>query len=397
MTIPYLDLKKVTASFGGEIEEAVSRAVSSGWYLHGENTEKFEEEYARYIGTDHAVGCANGLDALWLIFRACIELGKMRPGDEVIVPANTYIASLLAISENGLVPVLVEPDPRTYNLDDSKIEEALTSKTRAILLVHLYGQNAYTEEIGRICRERNLLLIEDNAQAHGCLWRGSSVSDKDRAVRRTGSLGYAAGHSFYPGKNLGALGDAGAVTTSDPELAEIVRAIGNYGSREKYIFNHLGRNSRIDEVQAAVLRLKLKRLDADNARRREIAGRYASEITNPAFILPEIAGDPDSHVFHIYPVLCDGRDSAQKFFAENGIQTLIHYPVPPHLQECYRGKSILRGPSALPVTERIHATELSLPLSPVLTDGEVSKIISVANAWDSVNLRDVQNGKNLLK
>ena len=381
MTIPYLDLKKVTDSFGGEIEQAVNRAVTSGWYLHGASTDRFEEEFARYIGTGAAVGCANGLDALWLIFRAYIELGRLHPGDEVIVPANTYIASLLSISENGLVPVLVEPDPVTYNLDGSKIEEALGPKTRAVLLVHLYGQNGYTEEIGRICRERGLLLVEDNAQAHGCVWRGSSVTDPEFAVRRTGSLGHAAGHSFYPGKNLGALGDAGAVTTSDAELAGTVRALGNYGSKEKYVFSHLGRNSRIDEIQAAVLSVKLRRLDADNARRREIAARYAIGITNPAFALPVTAGDPDSHVFHIYPVLCEDRDAARKYFDGKGIQTLIHYPVPPHLQKCYAGKNILRLPASLAITEKIHRSELSLPLSPVLTDSEVAEIIEAANAW----------------
>lgn len=262
--IKFLDLEKVTASHGDEINQAVSRVVNSGWYLQGKENETFEKNYADYIGTRHAVGCANGLDALIWIFRAYIEMGIMAPGDEVIVPANTYIASILAISENGLTPVLVEPDINTYQIDPDRIQTAITPRTRAILIVHLYGQCAYTEQIGQICSQHNLKLIEDNAQAHGCLFNG----------RRTGSLGHAAGHSFYPGKNLGALGDGGAITTDDEQLANTVRALANYGSTRKYVFRYIGRNSRLDEIQAAVLDVKLRHLDTDNARRKQIARTY---------------------------------------------------------------------------------------------------------------------------
>ena len=295
--IKFLDLEKVTASHGDEIREAVSRAVNSGWYLQGKENEKFEKDYADYIGTSYAVGCANGLDALIWILRAYVEMGVMKPGDEVIVPANTYIATILAITENGLVPVLVEPDIATYQIDPARIEAAITPRTRAIMIVHLYGQCAYTDEIGRICKEHGLKLIEDNAQAHGCLFNG----------RRTGSLGDAAGHSFYPGKNLGALGDGGAVTTDDEELARTVRALANYGSTRKYVFKYVGRNSRLDEIQAAVLGVKLRHLDADNARRKQIARMYVDGIINPAIILPRIP-DPDSHVFHIFPIRTERRD-----------------------------------------------------------------------------------------
>ena len=253
--IKFLDLQKVTEKYAEEIHEAVNRVIDSGWYLQGKENEKFETDYSAYIGTRYTVGCANGLDALIWIFRAYVEMGIMKAGDEVIVPANTYIASILAISENGLKPILVEPSIETYQIDDSKIEEFITERTKAILIVHLYGQCAYTEKIGELCKKYNLKLIEDNAQAHGCLFKG----------KRTGSLGDAAGHSFYPGKNLGALGDAGAVTTNDKELAEIVRSVANYGSTRKYVFKYIGRNSRLDEIQAAVLDVKLKHLDEDIA------------------------------------------------------------------------------------------------------------------------------------
>ena len=370
MKIPYLDLKKVTASFGGEIELAVARAVASGWYILGGEAEAFEREFAAYIGTEHCVGTGNGLDALTLIFRAYMELGRLRPGDEVIVPANTFIASVLAVSECGLVPVLVEPDPETLNLDPERIEVAITERTRAVLLVHLYGRNAYTEKIGDICRRHGLLLVEDNAQAHGCLYDG----------RKTGSLGDAAGHSFYPGKNLGALGDAGAVTTDDAELAAMVRRLANYGSERKYVFCSIGRNSRLDEIQAAALRVKLPRLDADNERRKEIGERYIREISNPQIELPRVE-DRDSHVFHIFPVLSERRDELQAYLAERGIRTLIHYPIPPHRQECYEKSGGLRYEGSLPITDRIHRSELSLPLSPILTDAEATHIIDAVNAF----------------
>ncbi|MCM1109701.1 MAG: DegT/DnrJ/EryC1/StrS family aminotransferase [Clostridium sp.] len=366
--IKFLDLQKVTASHAREIDRAVARVTTSGWYLQGEENERFEKNYARYIGCSEAVGCGNGLDALIWIFRAYIEMGVMSPGDEVIVPANTFIASILAISENGLVPVLVEPDPLTFQIDPSRIEEAVTPRTRALLIVHLYGQCAYTGQISDICRRHGLRLVEDNAQAHGCLFEGR---------RRTGSLGDAAGHSFYPGKNLGALGDAGAVTTDDPDLARTVRSLANYGSTRKYVFRYRGRNSRLDEIQAAVLDAKLKFLDADNDRRKDVARMYIDGIVNPAITLPRVP-DRDANVFHIFPVMTLRRDQFQKYLSDNGIQTIIHYPVPPHRQECYRELSSL----SLPITERIAAQELSLPISPVIDDNEVREVIRLVNAWE---------------
>lgn len=365
--IKFLDLEKVTASHGDEINEAVTRVVNSGWYLQGKENEKFEKDFADYIGTDYCVGCANGLDALIWIFRAYVEMGVMKPGEEVIVPANTYIASILAISENGLVPVLVEPDINTYQIDPEKIEAAITPRTKAILIVHLYGQCAYTEKIGELCKKYNLKLVEDNAQAHGCKFNG----------RRTGSIGDAAGHSFYPGKNLGALGDAGAVTTNDEELAKVIRAVANYGSAKKYVFKYTGRNSRLDEIQAAVLDVKLRHLDDDNERRKQIAEMYINGITNPAVITPKVA-DRDAHVFHIFPIRTEKRDELQNYLTEHGVQTNIHYPIAPHKQECYKDWNSW----SFPITEKIHAEELSLPISPVLTDEEVNEVIRLINEWN---------------
>lgn len=360
MRIPFLSLKEITDAYSDEIHEAVSQVIDSGWYLQGQAVERFEKHYAEYIGTRHCVGVANGLDALTLILRAYKELGVMRDGDEVIVPANTYIASILAISENGLAPVLVEPNIRTYEIDDSKIEEAITERTKALMIVHLYGRCAYTERIGSICKKHGLKLIEDNAQAHGCMF----------GEHRTGSLGDAAGHSFYPGKNLGALGDGGAVTTNDGELAGMVRAIANYGSNRKYVFAYKGRNSRLDEVQAAVLDVKLAHLDDDNKRRAAIAEQYIDGIRNREIILPNksVGGN---NVYHIFPVRCKKRDQLQEYLEENRVQTMIHYPIPPHKQEAYRewnGRSY-------PVSEEIHATELSLPMSPTMTDEQVRYVI----------------------
>lgn len=362
--IPYLDLKKVTSLHGDEIQKAVADVVSSGWYLQGKVNERFERNYADYIGTRFCVGCANGLDSLILIFRAYIELGVLKPGDEVIVPANTYIASILAISENGLVPVLVEPSEKNYQIDPERIEEAITDKTKAILIVHLYGCCAYTDKVGDICKKYKLKLIEDNAQAHGCKFRG----------RRTGSLGDAAGHSFYPGKNLGALGDAGAVTTDDKDLATAIRSLANYGSQRKYVFKYRGRNSRLDEIQAAVLDVKLKYLDEDNERRKEIARRYIEGIRNPHIKLPEV-DDWDSNVFHIFPVMTERRDELQKYLADNGIQTLIHYPIPPHKQECYKDWNH----RSYPITERLAARELSLPIYPSLSSSDLTSILDLLN------------------
>lgn len=364
--IKFLDLRKVTALHGAEIDEAVRRTVASGWYLQGEELAAFEREFAAYIGTPHAVGCANGLDALILIFRALIETGRLRRGDGVLVPANTYIASILAITECGLRPVLVEPDPATMQIDSRRAAEAVTPDVKAMLLVHLYGRCAYSPAIEEIVCRHNLILVEDNAQAHGCVAHDG---------RRTGSLGTAAAHSFYPGKNLGALGDAGAVTTADASLAETVRALGNYGSQRKYIFRYKGRNSRLDEIQAAVLRVKLRHLDADNDRRRRVAGIYLHEIHNPLVTLPAQEASPEANVFHIFPVVCDSRDALQAHLAESGVQTLIHYPVPPHRQECYSEWAGL----SLPVSERLAATELSLPMSPVMTDDEVLAVARAIN------------------
>lgn len=365
--IKFLDLQKITQKYSDEIHEAVSRVINSGWYLQGKESEKFEMNYAQYIGTKYTIGCANGLDALIWILRAYIEMGVMQLGDEVIVPANTYIASILAITENGLKPVLIEPSIETYQIDDTKIEAAITERTKSVLIVHLYGQCAYTEKIGELCRRYNLKLVEDNAQAHGCKFQG----------RKTGSLGDAAGHSFYPGKNLGAFGDAGAVTTNDEELAKTVRAIANYGSQKKYVFKYCGRNSRLDEIQAAVLDVKLKHLDEDVAIRKEVARYYIEHMTNPNIITPMVT-DWDAHVFHIFTVRTQRRDSLQQYLAENGVQTIIHYPIPPHKQECYKEWNNL----SFPITEQIHNEELSLPMSPVLTEEDIIGVVDLVNQWE---------------
>ena len=365
--IPFLSLKDVTAMRSEEIHEAVRRVVDSGYYLQGPETSKFESEFAEYIGTEHCVGCANGLDALIWIFRAYIEMGVMKPGDEVIVPANTFIATILAITENGLVPVLVEPKLSTLQIDDELIESRVTERTKAICIVHLYGRCAYTEKIGELCRKYDLKLIEDNAQAHGCLYDGK---------RTTGSIGDAAGHSFYPGKNLGAFGDGGAVTTDDPELAETIRALANYGSSAKYVFKYTGRNSRLDEIQASILSVKLRHLNEDNAHRKEVARYYIENIDNPQVKLPETT-PYESNAFHLFPILCERRDELQKYLSDNGVQTLIHYPIPPHKQECYKEYEHL----SLPVTEYIAEHELSLPIGPAITIDEVKTVVELINAW----------------
>lgn len=364
--IKFLDLQKITAKHADEIRAAAQRVIDSGWYLQGKENERFEADYARYIGTKHCVGCGNGLDALIWIFRAYIELGVMKPGDEVVVPANTYIATILAITENRLVPVLVEPRVDTLQIDDSKIEAALTPRTKAVCIVHLYGRCACTEKILEICRSRGLKLVEDNAQAHGCLFAG----------KKTGAIGDAAGHSFYPGKNLGALGDGGAVTTDDPELAAAVRSLANYGSTRKYVFKYRGRNSRLDEIQAAILGAKLPHLDEELSARKAVAKFYMENIKNPAVRVPALE-DWNAHVFHLFPVLCSRRDELQKFLADNGVQTLIHYPIPPHKQECYAEWNSL----SFPLTERLAREELSLPISPVMTPDEVRAVAEAVNAF----------------
>lgn len=358
--IKYLDLKAVNAPY----EHAADEVLRSGWYLKGEATKQFEAHYAEYIGTKYCIGCGNGLDALTLIFRAYIELGVMTPGDEVIVPANTYIASILAVTECGLKPVLIEPDIHTLQIDDTLIEAAVTPRSRAVMIVHLYGFCAYADRIGEICKKHGLKLIEDNAQAHGCRF----------IDRSTGSLGDAAGHSFYPTKNLGAFGDAGAVTTNDEELATVIRALGNYGSHRKYVFDYQGHNSRIDELQAAILDAKLPHLDADNQRRRTIADIYLSQVHNSLIRLPQAS---PTAVWHIFPVLCSRRDELQQYLCDHGVETQIHYPIPPHKQKCYADWNCL----SLPITEQIHAQELSIPCHPALTKEEADVIVSLLNQF----------------
>ena len=365
--IKFLDLQKINLLYQQEIEEKLIQVFRTGWYLMGEEVKNFENNLANYIGAKHAIGVANGLDALRLIFRAYIELGVMKAGDEVIVPANTYIASILALSDNGLVPVLVEPDDTTFNLDITKIEDVITPKTKAILIVHLQGRIVFSEELKSIAAKHNLKIVEDNAQAIGATWQGI----------KSGNLGNAAGFSFYPGKNLGALGDAGAVTTNDDELAKTIRAIANYGSNQKYVNIYKGLNSRLDELQAAVLDVKLKYIDNENEARRVIAKRFLSEINNPKIILPENPKDENEHVWHVFVLRCKDRDALQNYLIEKGIQTIIHYPIPPHKQQAYKEMNDL----SFPISEEMHNEVLSLPISSVLTDDEVNEIINVVNLF----------------
>lgn len=372
--IPFLFLKDVTALHAEEIQEAVRRVVDSGWYLQGEENERFEKHYSEFVGTRYTVGCANGLDALIWIFRAYIEMGIMKAGDEVIVPANTYIATILAITENGLVPVLVEPKPTTLEIDDEKIEAAITPRTRAIAIVHLYGRIAYTGKIGELCKKYNLKLIEDCAQSHGC---------KSFDGRVTGSIGDAAGHSFYPGKNLGALGDGGAVTTNDSELASIIRALANYGSQKKYVFKYAGRNSRLDEIQATVLDVKLKYLTEDNAHRKDVAHYYYEHINNPLISLPDLLPD-EQNVYHLFPIIVKGkqnRDRLHDYLEENGVGTVCHYPIAPHKQECYANETWNIPQLSLPITERLADEELSLPIGPAIKMEEVAEVVKLINRF----------------
>lgn len=361
--IEYLSLKKITALHLQEIQDAVSKIIEGGWYLRGTATATFEQQYASYIGTPYCIGCGNGLDALTLIFRAYKELGILKDGDEVIVPANTYIASILSITENHLIPVLVEPCKETLQIDDSLIEQAITSKTKAILIVHLYGRCAMTDKIHQLCKNYHLKLIEDNAQAQGCRYAGN----------HTGSLGDAAAHSFYPSKNLGALGDAGAITTNDRKLADIIRALGNYGSCKRYVFSYLGKNSRIDEIQAAVLSTKLPYLDEENEKRKKIARYYIEYIHQKSITIPQTK--TSDSVYHIFPILSPKRNELQVYLKEKGIGTVIHYPIPPHKQACYSSWNHL----SFPVTEKIHKEELSIPLNPTLTKEEIKYIVDCIN------------------
>lgn len=364
--VKFLDIKKITQKYENEIHKAVSRVIDSGWYLLGEETANFEKNYADYIGVNHCVGVANGLDALRIILRAYKELGIMKDGDEIIVPANTFIASIIAITDNGLVPILVEPDIVTYQIDDSKIEESISPRTKGIMIVHLYGRCSYTEKINILCKKYDLKLIEDNAQAAGCNFNG----------KRTGSLGDVAGHSFYPGKNLGALGDGGAVTTNDEELANTVRSLANYGSTKKYVFDYQGYNSRLDEIQAAILNVKLAYLDEDNERRREVAKFYMNNIIHPDVELPDV-GDWNANVFHLFVVRYYKRYLLLNYLNDNGIQSLVHYPIPPHKQKAYKDCNYLR----LPTTEKIHNEVISLPMSQIITDEEAENVVDIINKF----------------
>ncbi len=364
--IPFLDLKSINARYQTELKIACARVIDSGWYVMGNELAQFESEFAAFCGTKHAIGVANGLDALILTLRAWKELGMLHAGDEVIVPANTYIASILAITENDLVPVLVEPDPSTYNFDPVTVCAAISHKTKAMLPVHLYGQLSPMPELMAIAKKFNLLVLEDCAQAHGAELNG----------KRAGNWGDAAGFSFYPGKNLGALGDAGAITTNNDELAQTLKALRNYGSHRKYENLYEGVNSRLDEIQAAMLRVKLQYLEADTARRQQIAARYLSEINNEAIYLPNLT-ETKAHVWHLFVIRSENRTTLQSYLTEQGIQTLIHYPIPPHKQQAYSEWSEL----SLPLTEEIHEQVLSLPLDPTMSEEAISKVISVINEF----------------
>lgn len=360
--IKFLDLKKINNRYREEIDSRIKNILDKGWYLQGEENENFTKNFANFCGTKFALGVANGLDALNLIIKA-YGFGN---GDEIIVPANTYIATILAISENGCIPILVEPDIKTYNINPDSIEEKITTKTKAIMVVHLYGQAVQMEKIWKIAKKYNLKIIEDSAQAHGAIYQEN----------RTGNLGDASGFSFYPGKNLGCIGDGGAVTTNDEELFNKIKAIANYGSDRKYHHIYKGVNSRLDEIQAAVLDIKLKHLDSDNNKRREISKYYRENIKNSKIILPETY-DEKSHVWHIFAVRTQNRDEFQKYLTEKGIQTIIHYPTPPHKQGAYKEWNNL----SFPITEEIHNTILSLPISPVMTDSEIEKVVEVVNEF----------------
>lgn len=367
MEIPYLSLKQVTAEHFTEYSSALNEVLATGWFLQGKQNAQFEQNYANYTGTKYCVGVANGLDALILSLQCAIEMGKLNIGDEIIVPANTYIATILAITKANLVPILVEPNINTFQIDDTLIEEKITKKTKAIMLVHLYGRCAYTKKIESLCQKYDLLLFEDNAQAHGCMFNG----------KKTGSFSFIASHSFYPGKNLGAFGDGGAITTNDKDAADLIRTLANYGSAKKYVFDYIGKNSRLDETNAAILNIKLKYLDEENNKRKEIAKIFIENIKNEKIILPKIE-NYEENVFHIFPILCQNRNELQEYLLQNGIHTMIHYPIPSHKQKCYANTLANLN---LPITEKIHAQELSLPLNQCLKNEEIEYIIETVNRF----------------
>lgn len=360
--IKFLDLYKINERLRKEINGKITQVLDSGWYLLGEETENFEQNFAKYCGVKHCIGVANGLESLNLIIRGY----GFAQGDEIIVPANTYIASILAISENGCTPILVEPDINTYNINPDLIEKKITSKTKAIMVVHLYGQAVQMQKIWALAQKYNLKIIEDSAQAHGAKYQN----------KRVGSLGDASGFSFYPGKNLGCVGDGGCVTTNDDELAQKIKALRNYGSHKKYHNVFIGMNSRLDEIQAGILDIKLKFLDEDNQKRKEIAKYYRKNIKNSSIILPNVYAE-DAHVWHLFVVRTKQRDNFQKYLLDNEIQTIIHYPIPPHKQECYK----LWNNLSYPITEEIHKSVLSLPISPVMSNDEVKKVVEVINEY----------------
>lgn len=368
--VKLLDLQAITMQHGDEYKAAVNRVIESGWFLQGNENKQFEEDYAKYTGISECIAVANGLDALYLIMRAYKEMGVMQDGDEIIVPANTYIATIIGITRNNLVPVLVEPTWGNLEIDIDKIEAAITPKTKGVMIVHLYGRVAYSDKLGEICKKHNLKLMEDCAQSHGCAWKGV----------KTGAIGDCAAHSFYPGKNLGAFGDAGAVTTGDKELANVIHALANYGSQKKYVFKYVGMNSRMSELDAAVLDIKLKYLDEDNKKRQVLAAYYYENIKNPLIILPSRIDD-ENNVYHQFPIFCERRDELQKFLADNGVQTLIHYPIPPHRQECYSKEAWNTPQLTLPITEKIHEQELSIPMNQMVSMKEATKIVEILNKF----------------
>ena len=364
--IKFLDLQKINAKYSSELLKVAQEVIESGWYLLGERVKEFENNLVDFQEGGNAVAVANGLDALRLIFKAYKELGFMQDGDEIIVPANTYIASVLAITDNKLVPVLIEPDLLSYNLDINQIRNKITPKTKAIMVVHLYGSVCWSEELEVLAKEYNLKLVEDNAQAIGARWNGI----------RTGNLGDAAGFSFYPGKNLGALGDSGAVTTKDVDLAKTIRTLANYGSSQKYVNEYQGLNSRMDEIQAAFLNIKLRYIDSENLRRQEIASYYINNIKNDKIILPSL-GDVGEQVWHLFVIRTSERNELENYLKEYEIQTLIHYPIPIHKQKCYQEMNNI----SLPITEKIHREVLSLPISPVMSNEEVVKVVEIINKF----------------